>query len=109
MGRTGHSSTDGVRAYKRTSKKLKELTSDVLNGNKTPIKRAVCEPPARPKLKQFTSLTSKETPQDSCTDSPVCEQPEQPPMKRKKRGKENENPQPIFQISGGSHFTININ
>ena len=31
MARTGHSSTDGVRAYKRTSDKLKELTSDVLN------------------------------------------------------------------------------
>ena len=28
---TGHSSTDGVRAYKRMSEKLKELTSDVLN------------------------------------------------------------------------------
>jgi hypothetical protein len=33
MARTGHSSTDGVRAYKRTSVKLQELTSDVLNGN----------------------------------------------------------------------------
>ena len=31
MSRTGHSSTDGVRAYKRTSNKLKELTSDFLN------------------------------------------------------------------------------
>ena len=31
MARTWHSSTDGVRAYKRTSDKLKELTSDVLN------------------------------------------------------------------------------
>ena len=31
MGRTAHSSTDGVRAYKRSSKKLKEITSDVLN------------------------------------------------------------------------------
>ncbi len=31
MSRTGHSSTDGVRAYKRTSNKLKEQTSDVLN------------------------------------------------------------------------------
>ena len=31
MSVTGHSSTDGVRAYKRMSEKLKELTSDVLN------------------------------------------------------------------------------
>ncbi len=31
MSVTGHSSTDGVRAYKRISEQLKELTSDVLN------------------------------------------------------------------------------
>ena len=32
MSRTGHSSREGVRAYKRTSTKLSEVTSDVLNG-----------------------------------------------------------------------------
>ena len=31
MERTGHRSTDGVRAYKRASEKLKELSSNVLN------------------------------------------------------------------------------
>ena len=31
MERTGHRSTDGVRAYKRSSEKLKELSSNVLN------------------------------------------------------------------------------
>ncbi len=31
MERTGHRSTDGVRAYKRTSDKLKKLSSNVLN------------------------------------------------------------------------------
>ena len=31
LNRTGHSSTDGVCAYKRTSTKLKEITSAVLN------------------------------------------------------------------------------
>ena len=30
MSRTGHSSTDGIQAYKWTSDKLKQLTSDVL-------------------------------------------------------------------------------
>lgn len=35
MSRTGHSSTDGVRAYKRTSEKLKIITSDVLNASKS--------------------------------------------------------------------------
>ena len=34
MTRTGHSSNAGVCAYKRTSDKLKELTSDVLNMSK---------------------------------------------------------------------------
>jgi hypothetical protein len=31
MDRTGHRSTNGVRTYKRESKKLKELSSNVLN------------------------------------------------------------------------------
>jgi len=31
MERTGHRSTEGVRAYKRTTDKLKELSSNVLN------------------------------------------------------------------------------
>ena len=31
MERTGHRSSDGVRAYKRSSEKLKELSSNVLN------------------------------------------------------------------------------
>lgn len=31
MSVTGHSSTDGVRAYKQMSEKLKEVSSDVLN------------------------------------------------------------------------------
>ena len=34
---TGHSSTDGVRAYKRMSEKLKEFTSDVLNQVGQPV------------------------------------------------------------------------
>ncbi len=34
MSRTGHSSTDGVRAYKRVSTNLKQATSNVLNSGK---------------------------------------------------------------------------
>lgn len=38
MSRTGHFSTSGVHAYKRELKKLKQLTSDVLNNGKpTPL------------------------------------------------------------------------
>ena len=32
MSRTGHSNREGIRAYKRTTTKLSEVTSDVLNG-----------------------------------------------------------------------------
>ena len=34
MLRTGHSTTSGVRSYKRVGEKLKSTTSDVLNGHK---------------------------------------------------------------------------
>lgn len=48
MSRTGHSSTDGVHAYKRTSTKLKQLTPDVLNsGNAKPVAEPATEPEAR--------------------------------------------------------------
>ena len=43
MTRTGHSSTDGVRAYKRTSDKLRQLTSDVLNSGKQNVTPAITE------------------------------------------------------------------
>ena len=41
MTRTSHSSTDGVRAYKRTSDKLRQLTSDVLNSGKQNVTPAI--------------------------------------------------------------------
>ena len=34
MLRTGHSTTSGVRSYKRVGEKLKSVTFDVLNGTK---------------------------------------------------------------------------
>ncbi len=39
MQRTGHRSTDGVRAYKRTSEKMKELSSNVLNHGQPSTKK----------------------------------------------------------------------
>ena len=41
MNRTGHDSKEGVRAYKRTTTKLNELTSDVLNGSEVKDKSNV--------------------------------------------------------------------
>ena len=39
MSRTGHSSTEGVRAYKRSTMQLSELTSDVLNQLPSTVKK----------------------------------------------------------------------
>lgn len=36
MSRTGHRSVDGLRAYKKSSEKLKELSSTILNAQKKP-------------------------------------------------------------------------
>ena len=43
MERTGHRSTDGVRAYKRESRKLKEISSNVLNQCKKTKVETSCE------------------------------------------------------------------
>ena len=48
MMRTSHSSTDGVRAYKRTSDKLRQLTSDVLNSGKQNVTPAITEAKPEP-------------------------------------------------------------
>ena len=48
MARTSHSSTDGVRAYKRTSDKLRQLTSDVLNSGKQNVTPAITEAKPEP-------------------------------------------------------------
>ena len=39
MLRTGHSTTSGIRHYKRAGEKMKTLTSDVLNGAETKFRR----------------------------------------------------------------------
>ena len=66
MSRTGHASTDGVRAYKHTSQKLKQLTSDVivLNGANTSqvVKPQFSPPPAKPTvLNEFEPPPTKHT------------------------------------------------
>lgn len=83
MNRTGHSSTDGVRAYKRASTKLKEITSDVLN-QKTVSSKA--------ENKHATQL------------DPDC-----PPEKKPRIENEVQKTSPTFQITGGTNITININ
>ena len=81
MTRTSHSSTDGVRAYKRTSDKLRQLTSDVLNSGKQNVTPAITEA-----------------------------KPEPAPEPKRPRHKEKENVMvPTFQITGGTNITININ
>ena len=81
MTRTGHSSTDGVRAYKRTSDKLRQLTSDVLNSGKANVTPAIMEA-----------------------------KPDPAPKPKRPRQEEKENVMvPTFQITGGTNITININ
>ena len=80
MSRTGHSSTDGVRAYKRASSHLKKVTSDVLNN-------------AKP------SVPEKEPDPD----------PVKRPCVVGVENKENSIQRPTIQITGGTNITININ
>ena len=87
MSRTSYSSTDGVRAYKRTSDKLKQLTSDVLNmGKHKQVTPAI-------EAKPEGELEGKAKPQ---------------PKRPCHAGKENM-VAPTFQITGGTNITININ
>ena len=85
MSRTGHLSTDSVRAYKRASTKLKRLTSDVLNN----VKR--------------NTTTEQEV---DIKEKPEIEHgsPELPQRKRPCK----ENMVSSFHITGGSNITINI-
>ena len=80
MTRSGHSSTDSVRAYKRTSDKLRQLTSDVLNSGKQNVTPAITEA-----------------------------KPEPAPEPKRPRHEEKENVMvPIFQITGGTNIINNI-
>ena len=90
MSVTGHSSTDGVRCYKRMSEKLKELTSDVLN--QTDV--AVLVTQAK---KQKTGDGGKEN------------LPNAVPPGFYDGGKASKaTGDPVFQISGKPNITINI-
>ncbi len=89
MNRTGHSSTDGVRAYKRASERLQERTSDVLNRVTTEA-----SVPAEKKPKLELELGEKE---NHSTVSQVSAQSYQ-----------HSATVPVFNISGGTNVTINI-
>ena len=65
MSRTSHSSTEGVRAYKRASTKLKQVTSDVLNN------------PQRKPLKELTvAQPEPESPKPILIESPKAKRQE---------------------------------
>ena len=109
MSRTGHSSTDGVRAYKRASTKLKQLTSDVLNNPKrkplalndiTNHKRDMSEQESsKPELQKSTELELPKSME-------LVKSTELPKAKRPCSG---DAMVPLFHISGGSNITINVN
>lgn len=82
MQRTGHSTTSGVRSYKRIGEKLKNITSDVLNGN------------GDKKMKY-------ECPSVSCSpvkDNSVCS-----------TGDKVVSSFPTINLGGATNFTINFN
>ena len=103
MDRTGHSSKEGVRAYKRTTTKLCEVTSDILNSDHISAK-TISEVTAKPTVSKC--ITSEPTTSKSTS------------VMGTKDHKENLSPpvssgvsptvSPVLQISGGSNITINF-
>ena len=92
MSRTGHSSREGVRAYKRTTTKLSEVTSDVLNGghcsgNKREASLSVLSSDLGTVSKKVVSQPVVQEGMDSSKENFTS---------------------PVLQISGGSNITINF-
>ena len=96
MARTNHASTDGVRAYKRASTKLQELTSDILNSKQSTPGPSVKHQSSEPDT--TGSLVKRK-----CSGEGTLG----PSVKRKCY--EQENKIPSICISGGTNITININ
>ena len=87
MDRTGHSTTSGVRAYKRVSEKLREVTSDVLNGVET--------------------TTCKRVRESSLNPEPVTEKPPLNPVPVIEAPRSSS--VPVINFSGAYNFHINFN
>ena len=90
MSQTGHSSREGVRAFKRTTTKLSEVTSNVLNGE------------YHNGIKREASVSSSDlgTLSKKIVTQPVVQE-------AMDSSKENFS-SPVLQISGGSNITINF-
>ena len=102
MHRTGHSSTDGVRSYKRLSAPLKEMTSNVLNSGKPVVSLSGADKALLKKEPKPCAVVvdSGENEQEI-----VIEQPIAPPMKRQKLEDQRGT---VFNLAGSSHVTINF-
>ena len=83
MQRTGHSTTAGVRSYKRVGEKLRSITSDVLN------------------------CAKKVKPEDGNENVKSEERPVS--MKNTPKTGSGENKFPVLNLGGATHFTINFN
>ena len=97
MSCTGHSSKEGVRAYKRTTTKLKELTSDILNGvdvkDTTKIElTSTDEEKSSTKTNVTISKEQHNQPMANVDYKENCVQPVQS----------------VLQITGGTNITINF-
>jgi len=90
MSRTGHSSTAGVRSYKRITERLQEMTSKVLNSGAGGVEKK------RKTEEEFGS--GEECASDAektCNDVLFSSR--------------KENHQPNISFSGGTNFTVNFN
>ena len=90
MSRTGHSSREGVRAYKRTTTKLSEVTSNILNG-------------------EYHNGSKREASVSSSDLGTLSKKIVTQPVVQEAMDSSKENfSSPVLQISGGSNITINF-
>ena len=100
MLRTGHSTTSGIRHYKRVGEKMKMLTSDVLNGAKRPKSEVITPPEDAQDVQEDKEFETKDMPKldDNSKFSTLLDA----------GGKKTVSTAPL-SFSGASHFTIYLN
>ena len=87
MSRTGHRSVDGVRAYKKTSMKLKTPSSSILNS---------CEADSEEIGLTTTTRKAEVSRPSGLENSPLCHQESKLPQSI-----------PPINFDNASHFTVN--
>ena len=97
MSRAGHSSTSGVRSYKRVTERLQEMTSSVLNSGAEGVEKK------HKTEEEFGSGEQFSKPEESTSSFTNTENTSNDVSGRK------ENHQPNIFFTGGTNFTVNFN